>query len=88
MSKKTDKNICPFCGGALQATVKVDCDLSANGTIIRSGTGGDFRLYCENDCDEWEGHDGTDHSGWPTRADVAEYLAQLPEPGAKREGDR
>lgn len=42
---------CPACGGTIQATVDVDMTLTADGWEI-APTGGDYRLYCENDCDD------------------------------------
>jgi hypothetical protein len=79
-------NVCPFCKGQLQATVKVDCDLDDDGLIVM-GNQGDFRIYCENDCEEWEDYSASDYSAWPTIEDVTTYLEQVvvPIPGEKPE---
>jgi hypothetical protein len=58
-----------------------------DGTLVAAATGGGFKLYCDNDCEEWRDYDGMDYDGdWPTAEEVNTYLAGLPKP--KRKGGR
>jgi hypothetical protein len=47
----TTEVVCPDCGAAMQATVKLDCDVDPKtGAVTHAATGGSVEFYCSDDC--------------------------------------
>ena len=71
---------CPACGGRLKASVTVDAVIDDDGNVT-SEAQGQFRVYCENDCEMWTkssaDYSSDDAGDWrPTPDEIRSYVEQ------------